>query len=822
MTTSTSTVGQGPLRGLRVVDLSTTLPGVQCSQFFADAGADVIMVEPPGGSAVRSFPGWPGLLRSRRSITLDIYDEADWRVLRGLLAEADVLITTMRPAVAERLGLTGEKVGADYPRLIVASITGFGSTGPWRNYKGYEGLVAAKTGLMHNKRQLTSRPGPAYVSVPYASWGAAHSAIHGTLAALHERVRSGLGQVVESNMVLGLGAMDPYNWFYEMVLQRYPGAYSPQDLPYDEHGRPCAPLLYSLLIAPSSDGTWLQFAQTAPRLMQAWLSELGMIGWLADPKWKGFPLLEDPELREEFWLEMISRVRARTLADWQHTFETNPDVSAEIFRTPHSAFEHPQVVHEGRGLIIEHPQLGAVRQPSPQVHVEGRPLTDPRPAPMPGDHNEELRELSLAAASHEQHPGTATEAAQAGLPLQGITIVEFGVMFAGPYGATLLTDLGARVIKIEAAGGDNIRALVPFPEAGGAKVLQGKESVVVDLRSKEGQSIVHRIVEHADVVLQCFRAGAAQRAAVDEQTLTAINPDLVYINAVGYGTSGPYGGRPAYAPSIGAATGLASTDGRGRTAAPTTDAEIRVGARTLHSANAVPAAQADGIAALGVASTIMLGLYARDLGRSLRGTTTTMLGSALNALMHLNNGYAGAPEMAVADEEFWGLNALYRIYPAEDGYVFLAAPKESEWTALATALEPYVDLGGDTRFMSASARQEHDRELAEVLAGVFAKRGKLDWEAELTGMDVGCVAVMERNAEAVLQGDEFHLAGFSVDAVSPIFDEHRRLAPVLRFSRSLTKADAGCTIGQHTDSVLTEIGYSAGELADLRERKIIE
>lgn len=819
MTTNTDSP-TGPLAGLRVIDASSTLPGAQCAQFFADAGADVILVEPPGGSPVREYSGWPGLLRGRRSITLDLHDDADREVFRGLLADADVLVTTMRPTTAERLGMSAERLSVDYPRLVVASITGFGSGSPWSHYKGYEGLVMAKAGVFHNKRQLTSRPGPAFVSVPYASWGAAQCAIHGALAGLHERERSGRGQVVESNLLLGIGTMDPYNWFYEMVLERYPGAYTPQDVAYDDQGRPAAPLLFALLIAPSSDGVWLQFAQTAPRLMQAWLTELGMIGWLADPKWKGFPLLETAELRDEFWWEMITRVRQRSLAEWQETFERNTDVSAEVFRTPQGAFEHPQVVHDGRVIDVDHPVLGQVRQPSTQVHASGRPLTVPSAAPMPGDHDEEIRALSAQASRASQGAGTPPDA-PSGLPLEGVTIVEFGVMFAGPYGATLLTDLGARVIKIEEAGGDNIRQLVPFPEAGGAKVLQGKESVVVDLRSEEGQAIVHELVRNADVVLQCFRSGAAQRVRVDEQTLKSINPDLVYVSAVGYGVDGPYGKRPAYAPSVGAAMGLASVDGRGRNDAPHTDLETRNGARILHSANAVPVAQADGVAAVGVASTIMLGLYARDRGADMAGITATMLGSALNALMHVNNAYDGYTAMPVVDEEFWGISALYRMYAADDGYVFLAAPKDSEWSALVDALEPYVDLAGDERFANADARRAHDGELVEVLAGVFAKRSKLDWERELQAHDVGCVEVTERNSEAVLQSDEYHRAGYSVDAVSPIFDEHRRLAPVVRFSRSTTKADAGCTIGQHTDAVLTEFGYSAGQLADLRERNVI-
>ncbi len=172
MPENTETAGNGPLAGLLVADLSTTLAGAQATQFLADAGADVIAVEPPGGSPLRSDPGWPGLLRGKRSIVLSLRDDDDLTVLDGLLGRADVMVATMRPAAAERLGFTAERLTAEYPRLVAAMITGWGSRGPWSGYKGYEALIMAKAGVLHSKRQLTPGQDPAYVSVPYASYAA--------------------------------------------------------------------------------------------------------------------------------------------------------------------------------------------------------------------------------------------------------------------------------------------------------------------------------------------------------------------------------------------------------------------------------------------------------------------------------------------------------------------------------------------------------------------------------------------------------------------------------------------------------------------------
>src|ERR1700709_250626 len=119
----------GPVAGLVGVDLSTTLPGAQPTQFLADCGADVIMVEPPDGSPLRQHAGWPALLRGKRSVTLDLPDDADLDRLRGVWRRAGGRVSTWRPATAERLDLTAELLAERYPRLVVGAITGWGSTG---------------------------------------------------------------------------------------------------------------------------------------------------------------------------------------------------------------------------------------------------------------------------------------------------------------------------------------------------------------------------------------------------------------------------------------------------------------------------------------------------------------------------------------------------------------------------------------------------------------------------------------------------------------------------------------------------------------------
>ena len=817
----------GPLAGLTVIDLSTTLPGAQATQFLADAGADVLLVEAPDGSPLRDDPGWPGLLRGKRSIALDLHSDEERATLDGLLRPADVLVTTMRPAAAARLGLTPERLTAAYPRLVAAMITGWGTRGPWTAYKGYEALIMAKTGVLHSKRQLTPGADPAYVSVPYASFAAGQTAVHGILAALLERESSGLGQVVEANLVSGVGSLDTYNWFYEMILRRYPDAFQPLADAFDDAGRPQSRLMYALLVAATKDGTWLQFAQSAPHLTQAFLEELGLADEVRQPKWAGFPDLPTPELRQEWWDKMLARVGERTLAEWEAVFDRNSNVFGEQFRTPDDALGHPQLVHEGRVVTVDDPDLGPVRQPSTLVHADRRPLTEIRRAPRFDEHAVEIRRLLAASAVQDKEQiqeygtagGSASPATRA-CPLAGVTVLELGGMFAAPFGATVLADLGARVIKVEPLEGDTIRAIMAFPEAGGGKVLQGKESIALDLRAPEGLAIVHEIARRSDVVLQCYRAGVAARIGIDEAALKAVNPGLVYLNAPGYGIDGPYGGKPAYAPSIGAASGVSLTDAPLGGARPETHEQLLSGARNLRAGGTVPAVQSDGIAALGVASGLLLGLYARQRGIGLTDLTATMLGSSTQALIGRNTGYRGRPPLSRVDDEFRGLGPLYRLYRAADGWVFLAAPAEGEWPALAGALSGYPGLD-DPRFAAPEGRAANADALADALAAIFATRSKDDWEAELTARDVGCVAVAQENAEWRMQDDEFYQAGYAIDAVSPIFDEHRRPAPLVRFSRSATKADAGCRLGQHTDALLREFGYDDERIADLRQRDVV-
>lgn len=803
-------IGDELLTGITVIDLSTSCAGAKATMFFADAGADVILIEPPEGSALRGRVDWPALGRGKQSLVLDLSRRDQRASLLKMLESADVLVTT--PGFGgQEVGMSADELKELNPRLVSAAITAWGPAGPWADLASDEASVMAKLGYCHIKSRLVARPGPAYVSIPYASWGAAHTAVHGILAALFEREASGFGQHVEADFVRGVNTIDTWAWYTELVGLRWPGAYEITEA-FNDAGEILGHLIYPLLLALTKDGHWVQFAQVQPKLFAAMMQEFGLSAMLAEPKWRDFPYLPTQELRTEFWELLLTRVQERSLAEWHAVFESNADILAEPLRRGSDVLNHPQLVHDGRVATVTDPDHGPVRQPSTLVHMDGRPTTVLAPAPRLGEHRA-LPGRPVAGAESSPPKGR--------LPLEGVTVLELGVMYAAPFGPTLLADLGARVIKVEPLEGDAIRMLMPFPEVAGAKVMQGKESIALDLNTEEGLRLVHELAARSDIVMQGFRAGAATRCGVDAKTLQAINPDLIYVNAPGYGIDGPYGHRPAYAPSIGAAAGLTLGDFPAADQTFPDLEKIKRAAAQLNTASAIPALQADGIAALGVASTMLLGLLAKARGRHVGELTATMISTA--AIANLENviDYPDRPPARRVDPDGYGLNARYRIYRAADGWIFLAARSERDTAVLLEVLGA-DDPGFAGAWASDELHSENgDRAFAAALGTLFATRSARDWERELSAKNVGCVQLHEGAPQKLLQVDPSAAAEYAAVVTGPIFDEHPRPGAAVRFSRSRSCAESFCLCGEDTDDILLELGYDLEQIAELRSARRI-
>jgi crotonobetainyl-CoA:carnitine CoA-transferase CaiB-like acyl-CoA transferase len=801
------------LEGLVVVDFSSTLVGTLASQLLSDFGAEVTMVEPPGGSLLRAQPAAPFWLRGKERIELDLKDPVGQARAREHASRADVVIESWRPGVAERLGVGYEDLAADNPGLVYGSVTGFGRRGPFAHLKGYEGVVMAKVGTF-GPLQLSSRRGPSYGATPAASFSAAQTLLQGVLAALYERETSGVGQHVETTLWQGYTAHDCWNWLVRTVAGRYPGAFTAVPRVDEARRVPNGWLSFRLLVALSKDGRWLQFSQTSERLWLAFMRVLGLEWMLADPEWKDAHSSDDVDKREAYWEKMLTAVRSKTVAEWYEIFDREPDVFAEIFRRGTELLDHPQMLHDGFVIEIHDPTLGPVVQPGPLVKMQATPAVPGAPAPAPDRHR-------------GSRPAPRTDTPPSGRPpLSGVTVVELGTFYAGPFGSTLLADLGARVIKFERLDGDPMRSIMPFPEVGGVKVLSGKESVAVDIGTDEGRGIVLAAVRSADAVLCSYRAGVTERLGYDDAALLAVNPDLVILHAPGFGVDGPYGHRPAYAPTIGAGAGQAGRNlGEGMVQRPdlsmdeVKDLSLRMGAGAMSGSNP------DANASLAVGTALLLGLVARARGAPGQSMLTTMLNSMAHVLSEDMVRYEGKLPIPSVDAEVYGLGPLYRIYPAAQGtWVFLAAPAEREWPDLVKAMASYAALDGDARFDSIEGRHRHASELADALAAIFATRPAAEWEVELTGAGVACVVVDEGPSEAtIMLGDRAiaQLEDQLVELEHPVVGQYVRLKPLVGFSRSAGVTPGAPLLGQDTDWVLAQLGYDAAAIAALRARGVI-
>ncbi len=804
--------------------------------FFADQGAEVVCVEPPGGSALRESAAWAFLGRGKHSVVADLARPEDVEQIRGLARAADVVVQTWRPGTAERLGLGYGDLAAN-PGLVYTSVSGFGSKGPSAGIPGYEALVMAKLGFAVQFSAFTPRDGPAYCSVPYAVFSAAHTALHGTLAALYERERSGAGQLVESSLAQGMAAMDPWRWFLAFIARQYPAAYEAA-APISDDGIPNHSFAFRLLVALSSDGHWLQFSQASPHLFAAFMRVLGLDWMLKDDEWSTVPEIDDRDRRRRLWEQMLTAAGSKTLAEWREIFEEEPDVWAEVFRRGDELLDHPQILHDEGVICIDDPALGPVRQPGPLVALRGSGLRPSRPAPALGC-DEVTASWNTAPRQFSGAPAVAGATASRDAPLAGVTVLEFGTYYAAPFAGALLADYGARVIKVESLDGEPMRMIMGFPESGAAKSLQGKQSISLDLASDQGRAIVHRLAASADLVLQSYRAGVAARLGVDAATLRAVNPGLVYVNSPGYGEGGPCGHRPAFAPTIGAGAGagwrnvgpsLAASDQLDLEGVK--EASLRLGMATQVGGNA------DGCSAVVVGSAMLVGLLGarrgisggppRDGQPSGMTLATSMLTSMAHVLCEDCVDYEGRPPTPKADSQLYGLSAGYRLYRAASNWVFLAASSDREWQRLGRALKTMGVGGGlasDPRFADSASRTAHDEALAAELADIFACRDAADWEDLLTAEGIGCVEVALEPFEALLLDESEHsygrAAGLVAEVEHPALGVHPRLTSLAHLSRSQTVLGRGCLLGEHTDQILAELGYESDSIARLHAEGVV-
>ena len=791
--------------GLKVLDFTSGLAGALATMFLSDNGAEVIKVEPPWGDLTRVMPAHLMWNRGKKSVVLDLKSDEGLAAARRLAQEADVVTESFRPGVAARLGIDYETLSADNPMLVYGSISGLGQRGAWKNIPGYEGIVAAKIGRFSGEDGWR-KEGPIFFPVPVLSYGAAHLVTQGILAALLARRRLGRGQWVQTSLVQAATVYANSNWMVrpdeeESLAQPARAWASPHDN-----------MAAGYQIGECADGKWLQIASTTVRLFRSFMQVLGLEKVYDDPRFDDMPYsFPTPEERTAVLNEVKARLKQKTAAEWMRLFGENGNVGGEPFITTQEAMRHPQFLHNGHVVDVQDPQAGATKQISPLARMSETPSRVAGPAPALGEYTEQTLTRLGAGRSPWTSDGSRL-ALPSGptprCPLETITVLELGNHIAGPFGATLLAEMGARVIKVEPPEGDLLRRIVDAS----VKTIQGKESIAIDLKTEAGKHILHKLARKADVLLHNFRPGVAERLGVDYDTMSQLNPSLVYLYAAAYGSSGPNVHRPAFAPAINAITGAGFyMNGEGN---PPQSA--------IH---------ADPSSALGVATAAMVGLYAREATGRGQYIETSMICSASYALSDDFIQYEGKPPRTLPDKGQHGFGALYRLYETRDGWLFLACPRDGEWEAFCRAAG-VGHLIADKRFSSSLDRSRNGEALLAIIQNAFQARTAVEWEEAMLARGVPCVradgprfkqffvtddSIKENGFIAKTQYVDFFVErGEYVD-----FGEYWRHGNTVHFSEMGGNTGPPCGIGDHTQSIMLELGYPQEEIEALKAQGVV-
>lgn len=776
-----------PCQGVRVLDFARGYAAI-ASMVLADYGADVIRVESPGDDLFRRMPAYRQWNRGKRSLAADLGDPSDRARVHDLVASSDVVIENFRPGSAARLGVDQLTLSGLNPALVHLSITGFGQTGRYADYKAYEGIVAAKCG-QHLIQNGYRREGPIFDAVPKSSFGAAMLGLIGVLAALHAREVTGVGQHVSTSLLQGTTV-----YSYDGMRTADPSLTARMSLVQGRDPHNDAP---GYRISRCADGQWIQSGSYGPGIFENLMRALGIDEYFTDPRFAAGVWSLDQAGRRAL-IDLIDEAYSkRPLEDWVRVLSEH-DAGFGVFMTTQQYMQYPQIVHNGHVIDVNDPVVGSMKQIGPVAAIRGVDWTWPGPAPDPSHADSvPLWQDDPRPAEPSNRPPRSSAVRHGGTALGDVTILDLALWAAAPGGPGLLADLGAHVIKVEPPGGD------PTARTGGelfVRMTRSKRRVVIDLKKPEGQYVLRAMVARADVVVHNFRPGVPARLGCDFETLRSVNDRLVYVYAAAFGSDGPDARRPAFDPVISAMAGgeiLQAGTGNPPQQRQTTD----------HSS------------LLGVAAAVMLGLRRRDLTGQAQYVETTMLASAAYLFSDDFLFYEGKPERSLPDRGQHGLGPLYRLYRTADGWVFLACPRPDEWERFCQAAAPH--LADDPRFRDADSRAAHPEELAGAVAAVLARRDADEWEQLLSYRDVGCVVAHRTWPHLLFDDTEALAPGTVVDYELPGVGPVRHTGSPIDLSATPGVIGNLEELGQSTAAVLAECGFSSQEITDLAEQGVI-
>lgn len=801
-------MGTGPLAGVRVLDLGGAIAGPLVCMLLADQGADVIRVTRPR-SPDRALDAV--LDRGKRCVSADMRDPVDRKSIDALIASADIVVENHSAEARYRLRIRASDIHTINPAAICVSLPGSADGDDWlQGAKAYEGIIAAATAQftsIHPSRALFGLD-PLYTSLPIASvYAGVHGATAATLA-LRRRAMGGSGVAIEVPLLnAALSAMSSLH----LKIEDQPDRYAAPRLPAAVR-RIVLPMLrqwarrggadvqsrllgvarksYPALMTSyrCADGRQLYlFAIDNAKLVRAALNALDLL----DEVLASGLVFEDPyragDRRDNLsetsnlsrtWQKRLTvliaaKLAERPAAEWEERLNA-AGVPCAIVRTTAEWLGLDELHAAGLLARIDDERLGPMVQPGPQVVLSRCGAGTGTPQPR---RHVNLRDGVAWQRSADPFQAPSSASGTPGTWLNGLTVIDMTSMVAGPVAGRTLAEYGARVIKIESPAPNHGPRLTCWYGIDGN---QGKESVLLNLKTAAGRKAMRRILEGADILVTNHSAQAMAAMGLGEAELKTIRPDLIQcrIGAHNGQHGGPWSSRPGYDPVLQAAAGIMARYGDPQTP-------------ELHAI----ASCVDALTGYSAAFGLALALLSRVSGAETPIVDASLAAAATLVQLPFAFDHAGRKWTEPSGQAAVGKHALYRLYRARDGWVFVAAPN-ADIAALPAELRP-----GDGT--DDAARADH------IEKAILRHRC-----ADVVGMlrAVGLSAVPVQSAETMARDlagrarTSLHLARHDVPGLGPVTLAPGQQVPGLAV---LTPAQKP---GANTARVLSELGLDADAL----------
>jgi crotonobetainyl-CoA:carnitine CoA-transferase CaiB-like acyl-CoA transferase len=760
------------LNGIRVVDRTTDIAGPYCTKLLADAGADVVKVEPPGGDALRhhlSGALFEFLNQSKRSVSDD----------GGLVDRADILVANQ--AVDTAL------LWESNPALVVVTVTPFGCEGPWVDLPATEFTLQAWCGSTASRGRPETPPFAAGGRL--GEWVAGTYAAVAALGALRSAAISGRGEHVD------LALLDCMT----VAMTTYPSVFA------SFSGRPAPPGTGRTIevpsIEPTADG-FVVFTTNSARQFQDFLMLIGRPDLVDDRRFATFPSRfrhRDEFLAavHEYTTKRSSREVLETAALWR--VPAGPVLNAETIMS----FE--QFVD--RETFVATPS-GNFRQPRVPYSISGisgiSSIGPARPSSPPT--------ARAAVDSVEWDRRAPAQRSEWVLPLNGVRVLDCTAWWAGPAAPHVLACLGADVIKVESAGRpDLMRYSSTKPPTEDRwwewgplfhAVNLGKRGITLDLAGAEGVDMFERLLKSADVVIENYTPRVMEQFGLGWDRVHEVNPAVVMVRMPAFGLSGPWRDRTGFAQTMESITGMAWLTG------------------PAHGTPILVRGAGDPIAGIHAAFATILALNQRDRDGQGRLVESPMIEAALNAAAEQLIEYqvTGTVPRRAGNRSQWA--APQGVYQCAglDRWVAIAIASNEQWRGLQAVLGNPGWATDPALASFAGRREDHDRIDAELTAWCLSRDAEAVTEL-LTRAGVPA-AIVTPGPDVSGNPQLRHRRLFEVED-HPVTGRHEIPVMPFRFSRVERWATRPSpTLGEHNDEVLSEVATPA-ELDQLRNDDII-